>query len=68
MTSREAISTIALTLLAVMGAIAVPLMAESSWKIIIGSGLTAGSLQGTALLVAMGLDPRSRFGPVQPPP
>jgi hypothetical protein len=67
MTSREAVTTLLLTLLATMGAVAVPLMAESSVKIILGTALVSFSTTGTGLLVALGLDPRSKFGH-QPPP
>jgi hypothetical protein len=59
---REAITTVVLALLATMSAIAVPLMAEASTKIIIGTGLVSFAGTGTSLLVALGLDPRSKFG------
>jgi len=62
MTKREAITTVVLALLATMSAIAVPLMAEASTKIIIGTGLVSFGGTATGLLVAMGLDPRSKFG------
>lgn len=62
MTRREAIATFVLATLATMSAIAVPLMAESSTKIILGTGLVSFAGTGTSLLVALGLDPRSKFG------
>lgn len=62
MTKREALTTFALAALATMSAVAVPLMAESSTKIIIGTGLVSFAGTGTSLLVALGLDPRSKFG------
>jgi len=61
MTAREAITTLVLALLSTMGAVAVPLMAESSTKIIIGTGFVSFSTTGVALLGALGLDPRSKF-------
>jgi len=61
MTAREALTTLALTVLSTMGAVAVPFMADSSTKIIIGTGLASFATTGTGLLAALGLDPRSKF-------
>jgi len=62
MSRREALSTFLITLASMAGAMAVPLMAESSIKIIIGTGMVSFSTTLVALLGALSLDPRSGFG------
>jgi len=62
MTQREIIATILITLAAVVGAMAAPLMADASTKVIIGTGMGSFASTIIALLVVLGLDPRSAFG------
>lgn len=62
MSTREAAATILITIASMAGAMAVPLMAESSTKIIIGTGMVSFSTTLVALLGALKLDPRSSFG------
>lgn len=62
MTQREALATFLITLASMAGAMAVPLMADSSGKVIIGTGMVSFSTTLVALLGALKLDPRSSFG------
>ena len=62
MTQRELFSTFLITVASMAGAMAVPLMAESSGKVIIGTGMVSFSTTFGALLIALKMDPRSQFG------
>ncbi len=62
MTQREIIATLLITVASVVGAMAAPLMADASTKVILGTAMGSFSTTIIALLVALGLDPRSSFG------
>jgi hypothetical protein len=62
MTAREAVVTGLITLAAVIGAMAAPLMLDASTKVVIATGMTSFSTTLAGLLGALTLDPRSSFG------
>ena len=60
--TRIAVTTVVICLFAAMGSMAVPLMAEASVRVVLGTGMASIASTGAALMIALGLDPRSSFG------